>query len=219
MSEAVATPPVELRAARKAAAERLMAIAMAELPPGWTYSFRKSLTGCCHARRKHIAAPKPVTRKSLYIWLHECAHAHEPEDYFYKVPQYVAEMRAEKWAHAKMREHGVPVPRAMTVRAKFNVAHKIAIVEPWHASAEASGVKCKPTDPEARAFVGAPYMALIAELRATDWELVSRGKHWHLRIGGALVSVLPPVPDSKQGWLKTRHDIRRYRKRMRGGTA
>jgi hypothetical protein len=26
-----------------------MAIAMAELPPGWTYSFRKSLSGRCYA--------------------------------------------------------------------------------------------------------------------------------------------------------------------------
>jgi hypothetical protein len=34
-------------------------------------------------------------------------------------------MEAEKWAHEKMRENDVPVPRSMTKRAKEYVAHKI----------------------------------------------------------------------------------------------
>jgi hypothetical protein len=34
-------------------------------------------------------------------------------------------MEAEKWAHEKMRENGVPVPRSKTKRGKAYVAHKI----------------------------------------------------------------------------------------------
>jgi hypothetical protein len=64
-----------------------------------------------------------VTRKSLYIWLHECAHA--VKHYGSRKARHVEEYEAEQWAHAKMRAHGVPVPRAMTQRAKRDVAHTI----------------------------------------------------------------------------------------------
>ncbi|MBB3149632.1 hypothetical protein FHS21_006086 [Phyllobacterium trifolii] len=48
----------DLQAARRAAAGRFYQIGMAGgLPEGWTFAFRKSLSGACH-------------------WLHECAHAH-----------------------------------------------------------------------------------------------------------------------------------------------
>jgi hypothetical protein len=62
---------------------------------------------------------------SLYIFLHECANANLGHSHNGKYPRHVEEMEAEKWAHAKMREHGVPVPRVMTKRAKRYVARKI----------------------------------------------------------------------------------------------
>jgi hypothetical protein len=114
----------ELRAARLAAAARFEAIAAPYVPAGWTVIYRKSLSGCCNHTTRTIAAPRPRTRKALYIFLHECAHAelHPPPK---KLPRHVEEMEAEKWAHAKMRQHGISVPRAMTVRAKRYVARKI----------------------------------------------------------------------------------------------
>jgi hypothetical protein len=116
---------VELQAARKAAAERFQAIAMQHVPEGYTVEYRKSLSGAHYGTRKLIQAPRPVTRKSLYIFLHECAHAALDHSTNGKVPRHVEEMEAEKWAHEKMRENGVPVPRAMTQRAKKYVARKI----------------------------------------------------------------------------------------------
>jgi hypothetical protein len=102
-------------------AERFMAIAMAELPPGWTYSFRKSLSGCCYTHEKRISAPKPVSREALYIWLHECAHAHENH-----VGQcLLQEVRAEQWAHATMRKHGIAVSKSIIKAAKRNVGSAI----------------------------------------------------------------------------------------------
>jgi hypothetical protein len=102
---------------------RFMAIAMSALPAGWSYSFRRGLSGCCRMQLKLIEAPKPGTRKALYIWLHECAHAVRHHNN--RKPPEVEEYEAEQWAHAKMRAHGVPVPRAMTQRAKRHVAHEI----------------------------------------------------------------------------------------------
>ena len=114
---------IDLQQARREAAQRFEAIGMSYLPEGWTFAYRKSLTGCCYGQRKHIEAPRPVTRKSLYIWLHECAHAHLHGKR--NRPRHVEEYEAEQWAHAKMRESGVPVPKDMTKRAKRYVLHKI----------------------------------------------------------------------------------------------
>lgn len=116
----------ELQAARKEAALRLLNIGMAHLPQGWTFKYRKSLSGLCHYRQKRIDAPKPVTRKALYIWLHECAHAvlqHGNPDLPRK-PRHREEYEAEMWAHEKMRAAGVAVPREMTEWAQDYVLLK-----------------------------------------------------------------------------------------------
>lgn len=120
--------PVDLQQARKDAAERFYAIGMKCLPEGWTYEFRKRLTGVCWPKRKHIAGPRPVTRKSLYIWLHECAHAHLHGPSCRKT-RHVKEYEAERWAHETMRANGVPVPKVMTERAKAYVARRVAEAE------------------------------------------------------------------------------------------
>lgn len=101
----------QLQQARKAAAEKFMAIAELCKPEGYTFEYRKSLSGMHYGHRKLIQAPRPITRKSLYIFLHECAHAHLGHAHNGKTPRHVEEMQAEQWAHAKMREHGIAVPR------------------------------------------------------------------------------------------------------------
>lgn len=114
----------QARAAKAALAEKCQAIAALYLPEGWTVKYRNSLSGRCYYEPKRIEAPRPVTRKSLYIFLHECAHAHLHGGRT-RTPRHVEEYEAEQWAHAKMREHGIPVPRAMTKRAKGYVRRKI----------------------------------------------------------------------------------------------
>jgi len=133
---------MDLQKARAEAAERYEAIAALYLPDGWTVKYRNSLSGRCFGIRKHIDAPRPRTRKSLYIFLHECAHAHL-HHHRGKEPRHVQEMQAEKWAHEKMRENRVAVPRVMTTRAKAYIAHKIR-------QAERRGAKA--INAEARAF-------------------------------------------------------------------
>jgi hypothetical protein len=131
----------ELQAARKAAAERFMAIAMMYVPEGWTIEYRKSLSGRCLIKKKIIQAPRPVTRRALYVFLHECGHAHLHLDGRKK--RHVEEMEAEKFAHEKMREHGIAVPRKETKEAKRYVARQIR-------KAIARGAKR--IDPEVRRF-------------------------------------------------------------------
>jgi hypothetical protein len=133
----------ELQAARKRAAERFKAIAANYVPEGYTIEYRKNLSGLHYGQRKHICAPRPVTRKSLYIFLHECAHAHLGHAHNGKTPRHVEEMEAEKWAHQKMRENGVPVPKEMTRQAKAYVGRKIE---------QAKRRGAKQIDPEANRF-------------------------------------------------------------------
>ena len=90
---------------------------------------RKSLTGRAFCRPGDeefgkMCAPKPVTRKSLYIFLHECAHFALHSD-GKRRKRYLEEMEAEQWAHQKMRESEIPVPRSMTTRAKNYVRRKV----------------------------------------------------------------------------------------------
>jgi hypothetical protein len=58
---------------------------------------------------------------------------------------------------------------------------------------------------------------VLAELRGADWRLERGSRHWHLCIGGELVAVIPhgTVPSSSHSWVKTRADIRRFRKKSR----
>jgi hypothetical protein len=78
----------------------------------------------------------------MYIFLHECAHfaLHGSR----RKPRHVEELEAEQWAHARMREAGMSVPRVMTTGAKAYVHRKIR-----------SAIKhgAKRIDPAARRFV------------------------------------------------------------------
>jgi hypothetical protein len=147
----IARSGADLQAARKVAAERFTAIAMQELPDGWEVRWRRSLSGRCHYKAKLIETPKPVTRKSLYIFLHEVGHAvlHEPLFAMHgrhALPaKHVCELQAEQFAHDKMREHGIAVPRSMTQRAKRYVGRKLY-------QARRRGMKR--ADPDAIRFAG-----------------------------------------------------------------
>jgi hypothetical protein len=113
----------QLQAARRAAAARFAAVAAKYLPKGYTVAYRKSLSGHCSIGRKHIVAPRPVTRRSLYVFLHECAHAHL--NHVGKAPRHVEEMQAEQWAQRTMRAEGIAVPRKESKEAKRYVFRKL----------------------------------------------------------------------------------------------
>lgn len=133
--------PKIARAAKATLATKLEKIAALYLPEGWSFVPRKSLSGRAFFREKRISAPEPKTRKALYIFLHECAHAHLHS--VKRKKRHVEEMEAEKWAHEKMRKHGIAVPRSMTRRAKNYVRYKIS---------QALKRGAKRIDPKARSF-------------------------------------------------------------------
>jgi hypothetical protein len=116
----------ELQALRKQAAERFTAIAMRYVPEGYTIEYCKSLSGGHCGSRKLIRAPRPITRRALFVFLHECGHAHLHRDGGqWGKSRHVIEMEAERWAHERMRENGIAVPRLESVCAKQNVARQI----------------------------------------------------------------------------------------------
>jgi hypothetical protein len=134
------------------------------VPKDFTVKYRKSLSGNCCYNLKLIQAPRPVTAKSLYIFLHECAHA-----YLHGVgsgtPRHVEEMEAELWAQAKLAKHGIEVPADLVLRGRRYVARKIM-------QAERRGAKR--IDPRARAYAGEEF---IQEYH-TRWEAVlGKSKH------------------------------------------
>jgi hypothetical protein len=93
------------------------------------HRIRKSLYGLAH-HDGSVDAPEGRTRKQLYILAHECAHIalkHTGS----KLKKHVRELQAEQWAHAALRRHGVPVPKAMTKRARGYVARKIRQAGPY----------------------------------------------------------------------------------------
>jgi hypothetical protein len=140
------------------------AIAKRYLPKGYRVEHRKSLSGMHYGGRMLIKTPRPVTANSLYIFLHECAHAYLHTDSGKQAPRHVEEMEAEQWAHAKMEKHGIAVPPEITERARKYVARKIV-------QAERRGAKN--IDPRARAFAGNH----VDEMRALYEKCVGSSRH------------------------------------------
>lgn len=91
---------------------------------------RKVLSGRAH-NTAEISVPRPVTRRALHIFLHECAHivlghvGTKTSPKQSKKPRHVEEFEAEQWAFDRMREAGISVPRKSLRRAKGYVAFKI----------------------------------------------------------------------------------------------
>ena len=88
---------------------------------GYSIEYSKSLRGRVRYKPRLCMIPEIKTRKSLYIACHELGHIVAG----YVKPIYVGEYRAEKYAHAKMRELGFAVPRKCTKEAREYVSWKI----------------------------------------------------------------------------------------------
>ncbi len=80
-------------------------IAAAHLPRGWTHRPIKRLRGLCSHADRIITAPRPVTRRALQVFLHECGHAmlHERSS----KPRWVEEIEAETYALVRMAAAGL----------------------------------------------------------------------------------------------------------------
>jgi hypothetical protein len=128
-------------------------IAKRYLPRGYAVEYRKSLSGTHYGHRNLIQAPRPVTAKALYVFLHECAHAYLHTGSGAKGVRHVQEMEACQWAMAKMHEHDIPVPPELITREKQYVARKIV-------QAERRGAKR--IDPRAIEFAGGHLAAMRA---------------------------------------------------------
>ena len=89
-----------------------------------------------------LCAPRPITRRALYVYLHECAHfvLHTGEKHG-ELPRYAEEYEAEQWAHKVMRAAGIPVPRAETRQAKENIAYLLRRVKRKKGAADRSAHK------------------------------------------------------------------------------
>lgn len=112
-------------------------IARALTPSGiTTIQFRQNLSGCHKASANTIQAPRPVTRKALQVYLHECAHSvlhtgirssstgipkAKGWEYVAAHPKYIWEYQAEQWSFEAMRLNKVPVPAESIARAKAYV--------------------------------------------------------------------------------------------------
>jgi hypothetical protein len=117
-----------LSAGQERMRERCYECALANTPPTVrVIQIRRSLTGRTDVASGVMEAPVPKTRKALYVFLHECAHF--ALDHRRRRPVHVQEHEAEEWAHLRMREAGIAVPRSMTARAKRYVALKIRRAE------------------------------------------------------------------------------------------
>ena len=104
---------------------------------------RRALSGRAYSPEE-IAGPRPVTRRALHVFLHECAHVAlghvgankaaqfgptlphvgpgptqaAPGPKPARKPRHVEEYEAERWAFDRMREAGIAVPRKSLRRAK-----------------------------------------------------------------------------------------------------
>jgi hypothetical protein len=114
-----------------ASREALFACALANTPKTVrVVRICKNLTGLSYLRGPNygrLEAPRPVTRRALQVFLHECAHfaLHD----YYKIrpnkPRYLEEVEAEQWAFARMREAGIAVPRKALQEARDHVRDAI----------------------------------------------------------------------------------------------
>lgn len=101
-----------------------MAIAEKYTPLDVQVEYRRRLTGCAWAWSRRIAAPRPVTRRALHIYLHEIAHI--VLEHKYQRPEYIQEYEAELWAFEVMRAEGIAIPERCIERARANVAYTIS---------------------------------------------------------------------------------------------
>lgn len=117
------TPNLRLARARRRLAERCLTVAQKHTPEDVQVTYRRRLTGCAWARSRRIAAPQPLTRRALHVYLHEVAHV--VLKHFHDRPVHQQEFEAEQWAFSVMMAEGIPVPDRSVERAKAYVAEQI----------------------------------------------------------------------------------------------
>jgi hypothetical protein len=128
--------------------ERCIKVALENTPSNVRcVRIRKDLSGLAETSGPDaglLCAPRPITRRALYVYLHECAHfVLHAGDKHGERPRYVEEYEAEQWAHKAMRVAGIPVPRAETRQAKENISYLLRRVK---------RKKGRRIDPRLRAF-------------------------------------------------------------------
>jgi hypothetical protein len=128
------------------------AIAALHTPAGYTIGYVDGLAsvgdsaqGSQNTEAKMIKAPRPTTLHALYVFLHECAHAHlkhrgHPRGSKKNIK---LEMEATQWTFATMAKHNIPVSAKIMQSARDNVFKNIL-------QAERHGAKN--IDPRAEAF-------------------------------------------------------------------
>lgn len=84
----------------------------------------KGLHGKAWSDERRIFAPRPTTRRRLYIVAHEAGHVHYQHGRS-KMPIHRIEYEAERYAHDALRRHGIAVSKRSTEQAKRYVAWKI----------------------------------------------------------------------------------------------
>jgi len=141
----------KLRMAKARMRQACIDVALANTPASVrVIRIRRTLSGRAY-NPEEIAVPRPVTRRALHVFLHECAHVAlghvrgnkaaqfgptlphvgpgsteaAPGPKPARKPRHVEEYEAERWAFDRMREAGIPVPRKSMRRAKSYVAYKI----------------------------------------------------------------------------------------------
>ena len=138
----------QLRAAKARMRQACIDAALANTPASVrVIRVRRTLSGRAYSPEE-IAVPRPVTRRALHVFLHECAHVAlghvgankaaqfgptlphvgpgaAPVPRSGRKPRHVEEYEAERWAFDHMREAGIAVPRKSLKRAKNYVAYKI----------------------------------------------------------------------------------------------
>jgi hypothetical protein len=84
---------------------------------GFSIEYTKGLTGKVYSAAKRCFIPYILTRKSLYVACHQLSHVLGNVYIKGKSKRDLIEFRAEEFAHQKMKELGISVPREMTERA------------------------------------------------------------------------------------------------------
>ena len=89
------------------------------LPKGFE-SAKFQLIAYCDFINKIIKHPKINSRWGLYVFLHECGHAHLQTEACWNGAESVAdlEVEAERYAIAALRASGIPVPRDVLIEAR-----------------------------------------------------------------------------------------------------
>jgi hypothetical protein len=93
---------------------------------GFSIEYTKGLTGKVYPAAKRCFIPHILTRKSLYVACHQLSHVLGNVYIKGKSKRDLTEFRAAIFAHQKMKELGISVPREMTERATKLIGRKIS---------------------------------------------------------------------------------------------